>query len=297
MSVIIGRKSLSDRLLDFIIYGGVTFAGVICLYPFLYVLSSSVSSAEAVVRGDVWLWPVGFSTNAYKAVLSDNVIWRSYYNTIWYTFVGTAFNVIFTVVAAYPLSRKRFFARNFFMVVFVFTMFFSGGMIPTFLVVVKTGLYGTRWAMVIPGLVGTWYLIICRTFFQSLPEDLFECARLEGCSEWRIVLKIVLPLSTPIVAVMVLFYGIAHWNSFFPALLYLPNTKLHPIQIYLRRVLIQSNLDSLEQHDTGEGGDTFLALLRIKYAVVIVAITPIVMLYPFLQKYFVRGVMIGALKG
>lgn len=291
------RKTLGDRVFDVFVYGGVTFALVICLYPFLYVVSSSVSSAEAVVRGEVWLWPKGLNISAYRTVFRDSAVWRSYYNTLWYTAVGTACNLVFTILAAYPLSRRKFFARGFFMVVFVFTMFFSGGMIPTFLVVVKTGLYNSRWAMVIPSLIGTWNLIICRTFFQTLPEDLFESARIEGCSEMRIVWRIVLPLSAPITAVMVLFYGVEHWNSFFPALLYLPNAKLHPIQIYLRRVLITSSLETLVQHDTGEAAEGFLSMLKIKYAVVVVAITPIILLYPFLQRYFVQGVMIGALKG
>lgn len=297
MPAVIRRSGVSDVLFNTVVYGGVTFALVICLYPFLYVLSSSVSSSQAVVRGEVWFWPKGFTLHAYKVVFADDVVWRSYFNTIWYTVVGTTFNLVCTILGAYPLSKKRFFARNFFMMMFVLTMFVYGGMIPTFLVVVKTGLYNTRWAMVVPTIIGTWNLIICRTFFQNLPEDLFENARMEGAGEFRIIWRIVLPLSTPIVAVMTLFYGISHWNSFFPALLYLPNAKLHPIQIYLRRVLIMSRMDTLTQHDTGEAAEGFLSLLKVKYAVIIVAITPIVMLYPFLQKYFVKGVMIGALKG
>ena len=297
MPAVVSHRSVGDRFFNLFVYGGVSFALIICLYPFLYVLSSSVSNSQAVVRGEVWFWPKGFSLYAYKVVFSDDVIWRSYYNTVWYTLVGTSFNLVCTILAAYPLSKKQFFARNFFMIMFVLTMFFYGGMIPTFLVVVKTGLYNSRWAMVVPTLIGTWNLIIARTFFQSLPEELFENARMEGAGEFRIIWSIVLPLSTPIVAVMALFYGISHWNSFFPALLYLPNSKLHPIQIYLRRVLIMSSLDTLAQHDTGEAAEGFLSLLKIKFAVIIVAILPIVTLYPFLQKYFVKGVMIGALKG
>ena len=293
----LGKKKLGDLVFDVVVYGIGVFALIITLYPFLYVFSASISGGTAVLRGDVWLFPKGFSLNSYRIVFDDRTIWRSYYNTLWYTGVGTAMNVLFTVMAAYPLSKKRFFLRNFFTLVFIFTMYFSGGMIPTFILVVRLGLYGTRWAIVFPTLIATWNLIICRTFFQSLPEDLFECARIEGCSEWRMIWKIVLPLSTPIIAVLTLFYGVAHWNSWFPATLYLPKTELHPIQVYLRRVLIQQSSEQIEQMNVELVGEAVLSMMQIKYAVIIVAITPILALYPFLQRYFVKGVMIGSLKG
>ena len=205
-------------MVDTVVYAGVAIAFVVTLYPFLFVLSMSISDPVAVARREVFLLPKGFSLAAYRTVLSDPVVIRSYYNTIWYTGVGTALNLVFTVMAAYPLSKRNFSARGVLMFLIVFTMFFSGGLIPLFVLVVKVGLYGTRWAIVIPTLIATFNLIICRTFFQTLPEDLFESARIEGAGEWRIVWKIVLPLSKPIVAVLVLFYGIAHWNSFFPCL-------------------------------------------------------------------------------
>ena len=294
------RKSLGDLIFDLVIYIGVTFALVITLYPFLYVLSMSLSDPGAVLRREIFLWPVGINLDTYKTVLSDPVLWRGYYNTIWYTVVGTLLNLSFTIMAAYPLSRKRFFARNFFMLMFVFTMFFSGGMIPTFIVVIKAGLYDTRGAILLPVLIATYNLIICRTFFQTIPEELFECARLEGAGEWRIVLRIVLPLSAPVIAVLVLFYGVNHWNSWFSAMIYLPDSDLHPIQLYLRRVLIQASrevADQMEQQGQGEEGMNVFSLMQIKYTVMIVAILPIVVIYPFLQKYFVKGVMIGAIKG
>ncbi len=291
------RKKPGDILFDLIIYSGVALALVITLYPFVYVLSMSISDPVFVLRREIFLWPKGFHLGAYKTVLKDSTVWRSYYNTIWYTVVGTVLNLGFTTLAAYPLSKRRFFARNFFMFLFVFTMFFRGGLIPLFVVVVKVGLYNSRWAIIFPTLIFTFNLIICRTFFQSLPEELFECARIEGAGEWRIVGKIVLPLSTPIIAVLTLFYGVAHWNSWFPAMLYLPSDKLHPIQLYLRRVLIMASNEAIESFEQGEAGEGVFALMQIKYAVMIVAILPIVTLYPFLQKYFVKGVMIGALKG
>ena len=291
------HKTVEDVIFDIVVYFGVTVAFVVTLYPFIYVLSMSISDPGAVLRREVFLWPKGLSLQAYERVFSDKSIWRSYYNTIWYTSVGTLLNLVFTIMAAYPLSKKNFSGRGLFTFLFVFTMFFSGGLIPHFVLVVKLGLYNSRLAIVLPPLIATFNLIICRTFFQSLPEELFECARIEGSGEWRIVWKIVLPLSAPIIAVLALFYGIGHWNSFFPALLYLPNTKLQPIQLYLRRVLIQASPEAVQQFETGEAGRGVLAMLQVKYAVMIVAILPITVLYPFLQKYFVKGVMIGALKG
>ena len=292
------RRTAGDRGFDLAVHVIVVAAFVVTLYPFLYVVSMSLSETDAVLRDEVWLLPKGLQIDAYRAVLMDDRIWRSYYNTIWYTTVGTLFNLVFTVMAAYPLSKRKFFARNFFMVAIMVTFLFQGGIIPTFIIVARLGLYGSRWALVFPALISVYYLVICRTFFQQLPEDLFESARLEGAEEWRIVWKIVLPLSQPIVAVLALFYGIQHWNSFFPALLYLPDADLHPIQIYLRRVVVMSRLETLLQHaDTGDFEEGVLAMIKVKYAVIVVAIAPIVMLYPFLQRYFVKGVMIGALKG
>lgn len=289
--------TVEDMVVDTIVYVGVAFAFFVTLYPFVFVLSMSISDPVAVVRREVFLLPKGFSLDAYRTVLNDPVVLQSYYNTIWYTGVGTALNLVFTVMAAYPMSKRGFSARGVLMFLFVFAWFFSGGLIPLFVLVVKLGLYGTRWAIVFPTLIATFNLIICRTFFQTLPEDLFECARIEGAGEWRIVWKIVLPLSKPIIAVLVLFYGIAHWNSFFPALLYLPRSDLHPIQLYLRRVLIQASPEAVQQFETGEAGRGVMAMVQIKFAVMIVAVLPILLLYPFLQKYFVKGMLIGALKG
>jgi putative aldouronate transport system permease protein len=291
------RKTFEDAVFGVVIAVVITFVFVATLYPFIYVFSMSISDPGAVLRNEIFLWPKGFSLTSYRKVLNDTTIWRSYYNTVWYTAVGTVLNLFFTIMAAYPLSKKAFRARGFFTVLIVFTMFFSGGLIPFFILTVKLGIYATRLAIVIPGLIGTFNMIICRTFFQSLPEELFECARIEAAGEWRIVWSIVLPLSAPIVAVLALFYGVGHWNSWFPALLYLPDAKLHPIQLYLRRVLIQASLEVMQQFETGEQGRGVQAMLQIKYAVMVVAVLPITLMYPFLQKYFVKGVMIGALKG
>lgn len=293
------RRALTveDVVVDAVVYVGVAFAFVITLYPFVFVLSMSISDPVAVVRREVFLLPKGFSLDAYRTVLNDPIVLRSYYNTIWYTGVGTTLNVVFTMMAAYPLSKRNFSARRVLMFLFVLTMFFSGGLIPMFVLVVKLGLYATRWAIVLPPLIAIFNLIICRTFFQNLPEDLFESARIEGAGEWRIVYKIVAPLSKPIIAVLVLFYCVDHWNSFLPALLYLPKADLQPIQLYLRRVLIQASPEAVQQFETGEAGEGIMAMVQIKFAVMIVAMLPVLLLYPFLQKYFVKGMLVGALKG
>ena len=289
------RGSIGDTTYDIIVYIFVTFILIITLYPFIYVISMSISDQMAVVRGDVMLLPIGFDISAYKTIFSNDDIWRYYYNTVWYTVVGTTFNVIFTVLMAYPLSKKQFFAKNFFTIVIIITMFFGGGLIPLYIVVVKLGLYNTRWALILPGLASAWNIIIARTFFSSLPEELFECARIEGASELNVLSRIVIPLSKPILAVLTLFYGVAHWNSFFFAMLFLTDADLHPIQIYLRRILLQSSQEMASDSGLALGGS--LSMLQVKYALIVVAIFPIVILYPFLQKYFVKGVMIGALKG
>ena len=293
------RRALTveDVVVDAVVYVSVAFAFVITLYPLVFVLSMSISDPVAVVRREVFLLPKGFSLDAYRTVLNDPIVLRSYYNTIWYTGVGTTLNVVFTMMAAYPLSKRNFSARRVLMFLFVLTMFFSGGLIPMFVLVVKLGLYNTRWAIVLPPLIATFNLIICRTFFQTLPEELFESARIEGAGEWRIVYKIVAPLSKPIIAVLVLFYCVDHWNSFLPALLYLPKADLQPIQLYLRRVLIQASPEAVQQFETGEAGEGIMAMVQIKFAVMIVVMLPILLLYPFLQRYFVKGMLVGALKG
>lgn len=288
------RRRTGERLFDVVVYTVVILAAIVTLYPFVYVLSMSISDPEAVVGNRVYLWPVGFDLDAFGFVFDNADILRFYYNTLWYTAVGTVFNVTFGVMAAYPLSKRDFFLRKPIMFLYVFTMFFGGGMIPLFIVVVKLGLYNTRWAMVVPGMIATWDIIMATTFFQSLPEDLFESARLEGCSEGRVIWSIALPLSKPILAVLTLFNAVAHWNSFFDALLYLNDQALHPIQIFLRRVLIQSSPEMMMEAEDAEAA---LSLLQVKYAVIMVTILPIITLYPFLQRYFVKGVMIGSLKG
>ena len=280
-----------------VIYSVCLLAIIVTLYPFIYVFSMSISDPKAVAAGRVLLFPVGFSLEAYRQVTSDAAIWRSFYNSIWYTVVATTASVICTAMMAYPLSRPQFFARRFINVMVLITMFFGGGLIPFYQVVNAMGLIGSRMALVVPYLIGTWNLILCRTFFMSLPEEMYEAAKIDGASEFDIILKITVPLSRQIIAVLAIFYGVANWNGWFAAMLFLRDADLYPLQIYLRRILIQANTADAMQSWSQFANFNFLSLLQIKYAVIIVGSLPMILVYPFLQKYFEKGIMLGSLKG
>ncbi len=286
-----------DKIFNIINHSILIISLLLVLYPIIFVLSASVSSPHAVMTGKVWLFPVDFSLDGYKAVFEEKDIWVGYGNSIYYTVFGTIISVIVTVMAAYPLSRKDFVGRNVIMFAFTFTMLFNGGMIPTFLVVRQLGLINTRWALLLPGAMAVWNVIITRTFFQNnIPDELLEASRIDGCKNISFILKIVLPLSGPVIAVISLFYAVNQWNEFFSALIYLQDSKLYPLQIILRRILIQNHdqgmIDSMEDQEMRE----FLNEL-LKYALIVVASIPVLVIYPFAQKYFVKGIMVGALKG
>lgn len=271
---------------------------IVVLYPLIYIVSASFSSPQAVTSGKVWLFPVDFSLAGYKAVFENDYILTGYGNTIIYTVAGTALNLIMTILAAYPLSRKDFYGRDIFMFLFAFTMIFNGGLIPTYLLVSQLGLINTRWALIIPGAVGVWNVIITRTYYQNtIPDELLEAAQLDGCSDIKFIWNVVLPLSKAITAVLVLFYGVGHWNEFFNAFIYLSKKELYPLQIVLRDILIMNSIDP------NMVADTELMVAKqgladlLKYSLIIVASVPVLCIYPFVQKYFVKGVMIGAIKG
>ncbi|HBG75331.1 carbohydrate ABC transporter permease [Eubacteriales bacterium mix99] len=288
------RLSIGDRIFYIIDYIFVALVAIVALYPFIFIFSASVSNSAALGRGEIWLFPKGFNTDAYEIVLEEKAVWSSYGNTIWYVVVGTTMNMVLTTFTAYPLSRKNFSGRNKVMMFIAFTMFFSGGLVPSYLLVKKLGLIDTRWAIVIPAGISTWNLIIMRTFFESIPQSLHEAATIDGCSELRIMTRIFLPLSLPVLSVMVLFYAVAHWNSYFSALVYLNDQKLYPLQMHLRKILIQYNQNEMLQELT-QGRD--VVGQSVRYATIIVSTVPILLIYPFLQKYFVKGVMVGAIKG
>lgn len=292
------KESFGDKLLDFLIHALLVLVLIAVLYPLLFVLVASISDPAKVLGGEVWLWPEGLTLRGYEKVFQNNDILQGYANTLLYTVVGTAINLIMTILAAYPLSRKDFVGRGFFTALFVFTMFFSGGLIPTYLLVKSLGMVNTMWALIIPNAIAIWNVIIMRTFFQqSIPPEIQESAQIDGCSNIQILLRMVLPLSLPILAVMTLFYSVAHWNSFFSALIYLTDRSKYPLQLVLREILIQSNLKDMVETSEESLAKSVMEGESIKYAVVIIANLPVLLLYPFLQRYFVKGLVIGAVKG
>lgn len=291
------RKGL-DRVYYLVVYLIAALAILLTLWPFLYVVSVSFSSVSAINRQLVYLFPVEPSVAGYSLVLRDPEVWSSYYNTIWYTLVGTVFNIAATCLAAYPLSRKQFFLRrklNFFI---SFTMYFSGGLIPTYVVVTGLGLYNSRWVMVLPVLLVTFNVMILRSAFENLPEEIFESAKIDGANDLVLLFRIAMPLAKATIAVLTLYYAVMHWNDFFTALLYLGNAELQPLQIFLRRVLIMASPEVLQRMGGQIASQAFaVSTLQVRYVSVVVSIIPIMLVYPFIQKYFVKGVTLGAVKG
>ena len=282
-------------LMDIIIGCVLLAVTAVTIYPLIYVISMSISSADAVLKQEVFLFPKGFSVGSYKLVLQNQQVWRAYYNTIWYTVVGTTINIAITIMAGYALSRRVFFLGRPAMILIVITMFFSGGLVPLFVLVSRLGLYDTRWAIILPVAVNTWNLIITRTYMQiSIHESLPESAKIDGCTDIRILLSIVLPLAKPIIAVLTIFYAVFHWNSWFSSTLFLSDVGLHPLQVYLRKLLIQAQLDTAYATETTSEYIAYIE--QLKYSTIVVATLPILCVYPFLQKYFVQGVMLGSIK-
>ena len=286
-----------DKLLDIVIWIIVAFAVLVTLYPFLYVVSVAFSDGGAVARGEVYLFPKGFSLETFKTVMAYKQLWVAYGNTAFYTVLGTICNIIFTCLGAYPLSRKHFFLRrklNFFV---VFTMYFSGGLIPTYMVVTGLGLYNSRLAMILPVLVSTYNMMICRSAMESVPNDLFENASLEGASDFYMLTHIAVPLIKPTLAVLTLYYAVARYNDFFNAMLYLGKSELQPRQMFLRRILILSSSEILQQAGTTGAAAAAQNTLKIRYVCIVLAAVPIFCITPFVQKYLVSGTMLGAVKG
>lgn len=292
------RQSKSDRIFDAVNITLLCLLLLTVIYPLIYVISCSFSDPLLVVQSKIKVLPQKVTLVAYQRVFRNDLVMSGYKNTFIYTILGTALNVAITTMTAYPLSRRDFAIRKPVTVLVTFTMLFSGGMIPTFLVVKNLKLIDTIWALLLPGAMSTWNMFIMKNYFQtSIPNELYEAARIDGADNFQILLKIVLPLSAPIIAVMVLYYGVAHWNSYFNALLYLRDRYRYPLQLVLRS-FFNAN-DYSEQG--GAGGDSGMTALLVaetmKYALIVVASGPILCLYPFLQRFFVKGVMLGAIKG
>jgi multiple sugar transport system permease protein/putative aldouronate transport system permease protein len=292
------RETGFDLVFSLMNYGVLALILLLILYPLVYVVSASLSDGAAVISGRVVLWPVNFSIAAYEKIFHYERIWIGYANSIFYAVVGTLVNITMTLLAAYPLSRRDLYGKTIILGLFVFTMFFSGGLIPTYLLVKDLGLRNTRWALIIPQALSVWNLMITVTYFRTaIPGELLEAAQLDGCNDIQYLLRVLLPLSTPIIAVLCLFYAVGHWNQFFAALIYLSNKDLFPLQIILRDILIQSQVDMNIMEDLQSMAAREAMRELLKYALIVVASGPVLAIYPFVQKYFVRGIMLGAIKG
>lgn len=292
------KDTLGDRILMCAVYAFLTLAGLLVLLPLIYVVSASFSDPQAVISSEVWLWPVRPTLRGYEAVFKNKKILSGFGNSFYYMVVGTLVNIVMTVLCAYPLSRREFVHRNKISALCVFTMYFSGGLIPSYLLVNSLGLIDTRWAIIIPSAMSTWNMIICRTYFiNTIPDELYEAAQLDGCSPFGFMIRVVVPLSKSILAVLVLYYGVARWNSYFDAMVYLKSQEYMPLQMVLRDILLLNQIDFTMMTDA-----TAISKLRgladlLKYSTIVVASVPVLCIYPFVQKYFVKGVMVGAVKG
>lgn len=290
-------KGFSDKVFQMVLYLIAILILIIVIYPLYFVVIASVSDPSAVSGGQVWLLPKGITLDGYKELFRHSDIWIGYANTILYTLVGTLIGLIVNLFAAYAISRKDLVGRKFFNLMFIFTMFFNGGLIPTFLTIKQFNLYNTFWVMVLPFSVSVYNIIVARTFFQTnIPEDLNDAAKIDGCGNLYYFFKIVLPLSKAIIAVIALWTAVGMWNSYFNALIYLKDSYRYPLQLILRNILITNNLQM--SFGSGEAMQIALRLSNLmRYSVIIVSTVPIMCLYPFVQKHFNQGVMIGAVKG
>lgn len=292
------RITLSDKAFDILNKIFITVLVAVIVYPLIFVISASISDPLAVSSGRMWLWPVDITFEGYKRVFSDSSIWIGYKNTIIYTVVGTIIHLMLLLPAAYSLSRNIS-GRKYILWIILFTMLFSGGLIPTYLVVKNLGMLNTMWALVIPGVVGAWSILVARAFFQqTIPDQLVEAAKIDGASDFRIFIRIVLPLSLPIIAVMALFHAVNLWNQYFNALIYLSDREKFPLQLILREILVvnQMQLDQASGEETESLVEQVRTAGLIKYAVIIISSLPLLIAYPFLQRFFVQGVLIGSIK-
>lgn len=290
------RSDLGDKLFYLLNYLLLGFLAVVILYPLYFIIIASISDPDAVLGGEVILFPVGLTLSGFQAILKRTDVWLGYLNTIIYTLLTVVLSLVVTIPAGWALSRKKLIAKKFFMIYFIIPMFFGGGLIPFYNVMSSLKLINTPWSVILPSVLSVRNLFMTRTFFDSsIPDGLVEAARIDGASEFRIFFSLVVPLSKAILAVMALYYAVGQWNSYFNAMIFLQDENLYPLQLILREILIAS------ESTTGGSGETILEQYRlanqIKYVSVIVSSAPVIMLYPFVQKYFAQGVMIGSLKG
>lgn len=273
-------------------------ASMAALYPLWYEVAASLSSSRAINSGEVSLWPVDFNIEAYRRLVEDGQLFTAMRNTVLVTALGTLFNIVFTILAAYPLSRKRLWGRNMLLIFITFTMLFTAGMIPNFILIKTLGLMDTYWALWLPGLISTYNMFVMKTFMEGLPEEVEESAAMDGAGDWRILLQIITPLCKPILAALSLFYAVGWWNAFFNVMLYINTSSLQTLTLKLYQMVSQVSQSLLNNLSTGEGLDVeTLTPEAIKAAAIVIAVTPILIVYPFLQKHFVKGVLIGSVKG
>jgi putative aldouronate transport system permease protein len=294
------RESGQDRIFLFCIYTGLSLILIMVLYPLIYIVSSSFSSATAVQSGEVWLWPVKPTLDGYIGVFKYNAVWTGFFNSVLYTVGGTVLSVALTIMMAYPLSRKEMVGRSVWIWAILFAMLFNGGLIPFYLVVKDLGMLNTPWAIIVPTALNVFSIIIAKTFFQtSLPKELYEAAQLDGCGDFRFMIRMAIPLSKPILAVLVLWSAVGQWNSYFNALIFLNSQSLYPLQLVLRQILVENKIDYTSMSSTLDTQK--LALMQnmetlLKYSLIVITTIPILLIYPFVQKYFVQGVFIGSVK-
>ena len=292
------QMSTGDRVFTIVNYSLLMLVLIIELYPLVYVVAASFSDPQAVVSGKVFLFPVNPTLKGYAAVFKNKKILTGFSNSIFYLIVGTVLNLVMTMLCAYPLSRKEFRARGFLSMFFVFTMYFSGGMVPAYILVNKLGMINTRWSMIIPMAMSTYNMIICRTYIvNSIPDELYEASQMDGCTPFRYMLSVVVPLSKPILAVLTLYYGVVRWNDYFNAMLYLYKDNLQPLTIVMKEILIMSQVDMTQVTDASAVSKLQGRSELLKYSTIVVASLPVMLLYPLIQKHLVKGVMIGAVKG
>lgn len=294
----LSRISTGDRIFDIIIYMILALVLIFTSYPLIYVVCASFSDPAAVTAGKVFLWPVHPTLLAYNTVIGYESLWVGFTNSLLYVFFGTAFALILDTMAAYPLSRKEFYGRGLFSIILAVTMYVGGGIVPTYLVISKLGMLDTRWVMVLPGAVNVWYVIMVRSYFQnSVPNELYEAAQLDGCSDISYMARILIPLSGPILAVIGLYQAVGIWNAYFNGMIYLTKKELYPLQVVLRSILMLGSIDLTDIEDV-EAVENLIGLSALmKYAVIVVASVPVMVMYPFVQRFFVKGVVVGSVKG
>ena len=294
------KPTMQDRVLQTVLYGVLSIALIVVIYPLFFVIIASISDPVRVNTGEVWIVPLGLTLDGYGEIFTDDRILRGYWNSVLYTVFGTLLNLVLTISAAYALSRRDMVGRTLIMGVLVFTMFFTGGLIPLFLLVRSLGLYDTFFIMILvmPNAVSVFNIVIARTFFQSnIPQELLEAASMDGCSDFRFLASVVIPISGAIIAVLMVFYAVSHWNAFFGALVFLKSENRYPLQLILRGILLSHQLADDMWVDDSDALKHQMLAESIKYGVIVVASIPVLVLYPFVQKHYVRGVMLGSIKG